>query len=195
MCLYFVRHGMTSQDAPDKNMISGWNGVPLNAEGRVNAAHAAAYLKDRGITNILASDTLRAQQTARILSQRLDVPMVLTEKLRSWNMGALQGMLVETAKPFLEFFQKNPSVRVPQGEKFEQFYRRFKGAFESLVAYSRKFPNAAPVVVTHSQCLDLIPWFLRDIEPGRPLESLGSKPGDIFKLVTEGDLQLRKVRI
>jgi broad specificity phosphatase PhoE len=185
---------MTAQDAPDRNMISGWNGVPLNAEGRVNAAHAAAYLKDRGITNILASDTLRAQQTARILSQRLDVPAVLTEKLRSWNMGALQGMLVETARPFLKFFQENPDVRVPQGEKFQQFYSRFKGVFENLVAYSRKFPNAEAVVVTHSQCLDLIPWFLRDQETGKVLESLGTKPGDILKLVTTGELQLRKVR-
>jgi broad specificity phosphatase PhoE len=185
---------MTAQDAPDRNMISGWNGVSLNAEGRLNAAHAASYLKDKGITNILASDTPRAQQTARIIGQRLDLPVAESERLRSWNMGALQGMLVETAKPFLKFFEENPDVRVPQGEKFQQFYNRFRAAFNSLVAYSRRFPEASPLVVTHSQALDLIPWFLKGQEPGRALESLHTKPGDVLKLVTEGDLQLRKLR-
>lgn len=186
---------MTAQDAPDKNKISGWNGVPLNAEGRINAAHAAAFLKSKGITNILASDTLRAHQTAKILGDRLDLPIVESERLRSWNMGALQGMLVESAQPFLKFFQEHPTVRVPQGEKFEQFYNRFKAAFNALVGYNRRFPMAVPAVVTHSQGLDLIPWFLNDIEPGRELQSLGSHPGDIFKLVTEGnDLQFRKLR-
>lgn len=186
---------MTSQDAPDSNKISGWNAVPLNAEGRVNAARAAAFLKSKGITNILASDTLRAHQTAAILGDRLGLPVVESERLRSWNMGAMQGLLVETAKPFLKFFQEHPDVRVPQGEKFEQFYNRFKAAFNALVSYNRRFPEAAPAVVTHSQGLDLIPWFIKDQEVGRVLESLGSRPGDVFKLVTEGDLQFRKLRL
>jgi broad specificity phosphatase PhoE len=195
MCIYFVRHGMTAEDLPDRNKISGWNSVPLNTEGRVLAAKAAVYLKDHGITNILASDTLRAQQTAKIIGQRLDLPVVLSERLRSWNMGAMQGLLVETAKPFLKFFQEHPDVTVPQGEKFGQFYRRFRAAFNALVSYSRRFPQSEPAVVTHSQGLDLIPWFIADKEPGQVLESLGSHPGDIFKLVTEGDLQFRKVRV
>lgn len=197
MCLYFVRHGSTNQDTPDNDRVSGWNDVPLNAEGRINAARAARRLKELGVTSLTSSDTVRARQTAEIASKHLGIPVVESEKLRSWNMGSLQGMLHETANPFLAFFEKNPDVKVPNGEKFQTFYSRFKGAFNSLVAYSRKFPEARPAVFTHSQDLDLIQWFIKGIEPGRELEfGDGIKPGGILEVKVDGDkIVCRKLRI
>jgi broad specificity phosphatase PhoE len=112
-------------------------------------------------------------------------------------MGALQGMLHETARPFLNFFEENPDVKVPQGEKFRTFYNRFKGAFDSLVSYSRKFPDAKPAVFTHSQDLALIEWFLEGKEPGGILKVPDKMaPGSIFEVNVEGDkITMRKVKV
>lgn len=163
----------------------------------MNAARAARRLKSLGITSITSSDTVRALQTAKIVSKELGIPIVETERLRSWNMGNLQGMDHKCADPFLEFFEKNPDVRVPGGEAFRTFYNRFKGTFYHFVAYVKKFPNAAPLVVTHSQDLDLIQWFIRGIEPGRELEfGNGIQPGGILEVRVDGsDITVRKLKV
>lgn len=182
---------------PDNDLVSGWGDVPLNAEGRVNAAVAARRLKELGITSITSSDTKRALQTATIISKYLGIPVVQSERLRSWNMGALQGMEHEVADPFLEFFEKNPDVKVPGGERFRTFYNRFKGVFDYFVGYVRKFPNAVPLVATHSQDLDLIQWFLKKIEPGQELEfGNGIQPGGILEVRVDGEkITTRKLRV
>lgn len=198
MCeFYLVRHGLTNDDLPSHNVVSGWLEVPLNSQGRVNARKAARVLKSRGVTSITSSDTRRALQTAEIISGELKLPVIESEKLRSWNMGALQGVDHKVAEPFLTFFQENPEIAPPKGEKFWQFYRRFKGVWDATVAYVKKFPNARPLLVTHSQDLDIVEWFLNDIEPGNALEFGGGiPPGGILQATISdaGEITIRKVR-
>ena len=113
-------------------------------------------------------------------------------------MGALQGLDADVARPFLTFFQENPDVRPPEGEKFRQFYNRFRGVWQSTLAYVRKFPNARPLLVTHSQDLDIIEWFLEDLELGRALEFGGGiKPGGILeaRIANDGEVSIRKLRL
>lgn len=197
MCIYFVRHGLTNEDLPDNDLVSGWKEIPINAEGRVNARHAAHILRGKGITSITSSDTKRAAMTAKIISNELGIPVVETERLRSWNMGSLQGMEHDVADPFLTFFEKNPDVKVPDGEKFRTFFNRFKWVFDNFVRYIEKFPNAVPLVVTHSQNLDLIPWIIDGVEPGKKLEfGKGIKPGGILEvgMQKDGKVYVRKLR-
>lgn len=197
MCIYFLRHGQTNEDLPDNDLVSGWNSVPINAQGRINAKHAAYILKSKGITSITSSDTTRALQTAKIVGKELGLPIVESERLRSWNMGALQGLDHKVADGFLAFFEKNPDIKVPEGERFRTFYNRFKTVFDYFVGYIKKFPNAVPLVVTHSQDLDLIQWFLKGVEPGRELEfGNGIKPGGILEVrVENSEIKMRKLKI
>lgn len=194
---YCVRHGMTVDDLPGSEKVTGWLEVPLNADGRVNARKAAVLLKAKGITSIVASDIKRTMQTAEIIGAELKLPVIKSEKLRSWNMGAMQGMLAETAKPFLTFFQKKPNATPPEGEKFQSFYSRFKNAWDSTITYVRKFPNAKPLLITHSQNLDIAPWFIKGIEPGRSLEfGEGVPPGAVLEVTVEGEkISIRKLRV
>jgi broad specificity phosphatase PhoE len=198
MCsIYFVRHGLTNDDLPTNDRVTGWLDIDINAEGRANARRAAHILKSKGITSITSSDSKRCCHTAEIIGRELSLPVIESDKLRSWNMGALQGMLHTTANPFMEFFEKNPDVTVPKGEPFRRFYNRFRAAFNGFVAYVRKFPNAVPLVCTHSQDLDMITWFIKGVEPGRELEfGNGIKPGGILEVNIEGDkITMRKLRL
>jgi broad specificity phosphatase PhoE len=196
MCIFFARHGMTRDDLPGQELVTGWLEVPLNAEGRMNAARAGRFLKSKGITSITSSDTKRALQTATIIGDTLGLPIIESERLRSWNMGALQGTDAEVAKPFLEFFQKNPDIKMPQGEAFRTFYNRFRGVYQATLSYVRKFPNAVPLLVTHSQDLDILPWFIKDIPPGRLLEfGEGISPGGVLEMRVEDKISLRKLKV
>jgi len=178
-------------------VVSGWLEVPLNAQGRINARKAAQLLRSKDITSITSSDTKRAIQTARIISTELHLPVIESDRLRSWNMGEMQGLEAKVAKPFLTYFQENPTCTPPKGEKFQAFYNRFKAVWAATVAYVRKFPNARPLLVTHSQNLDIVEWFLEDIEPGNALEFGGGiKPGGILeaRISDSGEITIRKLR-
>jgi 2,3-bisphosphoglycerate-dependent phosphoglycerate mutase len=195
---YLLRHGLTDDDTPGREKVTGWLDVPLNEQGRRNAARAGRFLKRKGITHIISSDLERTCQTAEIVSDITGLKVADSDKLRSWNMGAMQGVEVETAKPFLSFFEKKPSVRPPDGEPFQNFYNRFKGAFYATVSHVKKFPALKPLIVTHSQNMDIVDWFLKDIPPGRALEfGEGIPPGGIMevRIDDEGKISARKVRV
>ena len=195
---FLLRHGMTPDDEPSHEKVTGWLDVPLNKQGRVNAAKAGYFLKRKGTTHILSSDALRASQTADIVADITGLKVVVSDKLCSWNMGAMAGMDIEAAKPFLTYFQKNPDCKPPEGEKFDTFYNRFKGAFEGMVSYVRRFPASRPVLVTHSQAMDIVEWFLKGIEPGRTLEFGGDiPPGGIMEvnISDDGKISTRKLRV
>jgi len=194
---FLVRHGLTDDDLPGHDVVSGWLEVPLNSQGRINARRAARLLRTKDITSITSSDTKRALQTAHIISEELGLPVIESDKLRSWNMGEMQGMEASVAKPFLTYFQENPSCTPPKGEKFQTFYNRFKGVWVATVAHVKKFPNAHPLLITHSQDLDIVNWFLRDIEPGKALEfGEGIKPGGVLeaRVADSGEITVRKLR-
>jgi uncharacterized phosphatase len=195
---FLLRHGLTADDMPGREKVTGWLEVGLNQAGRKNAQRAAQFLKNKNITSITTSDLKRAEQTAEIVGRELGLPLIRSEKLRSWNMGAIQGMLATAAKPFLTFFQENPEVTPPKAEKFDRFYHRFKGVWIATCAYVKKFPNAHPLLVTHSQDLDIIEWFLDDIEPGQALEfGQGIAPCGVLevRINDEGEISLRKLKV
>jgi broad specificity phosphatase PhoE len=194
---YCVRHGLTNDDLPEREKVTGWLDVPLNSQGKTNALRAGKYLRSKGITSITSSDSKRTTQTAKIISDIIHVPVVETDRFRSWNMGALQGVDINVAKPFLSFFEKNPDIKVPEGQKFMEFYNRVKSSFQAMISYCNKFPNARPLIVTHSQNLDILEWIEKDIEPGRTVEFGGGiAPGGIIEVHVEGsEIKIRKLRI
>jgi broad specificity phosphatase PhoE len=195
--IYWYRHGQTNEDLETNDLVSGWNDIPINATGRLNASRCARRLKDLGITSLTSSDTRRALMTSTIIGEYVGLPIVTTERLRSWNMGSLQGMDHDVADGFLEYFEKNPDIKIPNGESFRTFYNRFRTAFNAVVGYVRKFPNARPALGTHSQDLDLIPWFIKGIEPGRSLEfGKGIEPGGILEVRVDGPkISMRKLKV
>lgn len=194
---FLLRHGLTNDDLPGREKVTGWLDVPLNSQGRLNALKSGRFLERKGITHIVASDLTRAAQTADIIAKVTGLAVVPSDKLVSWNMGAMAGMDVEAAKPFLTFFQKKFTCRPPEGEAFLTFYNRFKGAFYAMVAYVRRFPNSRPLMVTHSQAMDVARWFVKDIQPGKALEFGGDvPPGGVMEItVTDEGISLRQLRI
>lgn len=75
MRFYFVRHGETILNA--EHIRQGREGA-LSEKGRDQAERAGAYLKRFPITRIIASDYPRAQETAHIINQHLEVPITFS---------------------------------------------------------------------------------------------------------------------
>jgi broad specificity phosphatase PhoE len=86
---WFLRHGETDWNA--QNLSQGNVDIPLNPTGIAQAHLAAARLRHRGITSIVASPLSRAQDTARITGDLLGLPVTLEDGLREVSFGVNEG--------------------------------------------------------------------------------------------------------
>ena len=94
MTIFLARHGET-----EWNRIGRWQGktdIPLSEVGRSQARTLADRLRDRGITEIHASDLSRARETAEIVAAALGVTRLgLDPRLRERGFGCFEGLTRE----------------------------------------------------------------------------------------------------
>jgi broad specificity phosphatase PhoE len=90
MTLYFVRHGESTWNVAKR--IQGQTASPeLTARGIVQAEAAAEELAGAGVRRIVASDLLRARQTAEVIAARLGLEIEWSPLLRERHWGVFQG--------------------------------------------------------------------------------------------------------
>ena len=85
-----VRHGETAWNANGR-----WQGqahVPLNDEGRRQAALLAARLAGDRVDLIVTSDLVRASETAHVVARTVGAAVVLDARLRELDIGEWQGL-------------------------------------------------------------------------------------------------------
>ena len=91
--LLIVRHGETSWNAEGR--IQGHSDTVLSEHGVRQARAAANRLADTAIDAAYSSDLVRAAETARIVLEGHDTPVVLTDQLRERYYGVFEGLTVE----------------------------------------------------------------------------------------------------
>jgi len=85
--LYIMRHGETDWNLADK--LQGQEDIPLNVNGRRQAAIAVARVIPLGIIRIISSDLSRAKETAEIIAKQLNLTVEYDSRLREWNFGTM----------------------------------------------------------------------------------------------------------
>ncbi|HEX4224067.1 MAG TPA: histidine phosphatase family protein, partial [Pseudonocardiaceae bacterium] len=98
--LFLVRHGQSTWNAEGRCQGQSSDAGGLSAQGRAQALATAEELAKKLATErepraeaILASDLLRARQTAQIIAEVLDLPVQLDAGLREQSLGQLEGQL------------------------------------------------------------------------------------------------------
>ena len=143
MKLYFVRHG--ESEANIQHVISNY-GSPfgLTERGRQQVQALAGRLKDLPITTMYSSPVLRAMDTADILYGSLDLPYRVTEALREYNCGVLEGKSDEESwrlhRQYYEDWtlRQDYSNRPEGGESFVDIQNRFVPFIESMKSNSEE---------------------------------------------------------
>ncbi|MBI1215382.1 MAG: hypothetical protein GC185_06145 [Alphaproteobacteria bacterium] len=90
---YFVRHGET--DWNKQGLIQGRTDIPLNDTGRAQARRAIETIAGLPIDLIVSSDLARAHETALILNEKLQRPMLIDPAVRERNYGVFEGKNVQ----------------------------------------------------------------------------------------------------
>lgn len=139
MRIYFVRHGESQanllREISNRGLRHG-----LTPRGREQAVALAQRLQTHAITRIYSSPILRAIETSVILAHRLDVEYEISDALREYDCGILEGRADEEAwQRWQALFDawtvhRHWEQRIEGGESFNDIRARFEPFIEGLVA-------------------------------------------------------------
>lgn len=142
------RHGQTDWNI--QNRFQGHSDIPLNEVGLEQARRAAPLLSALKPTRIIASDLIRAVQTAQALSDLTHIPIAIDSGLRETNGGKWEGKTgaQNREEDFDRFVNWLDGDDQPAGETGE---RRSEIATRAVNAIERAIDNSIQtlVVVTH----------------------------------------------
>ena len=144
MLLFLVRHGVTQHNTD--RIFMGHDPVPLSPTGREQIRRLAERLDASPPTRIVASDILRAHESAEIIAQRLHLPIETSAELREVDVGEAKGFsYADAAERWPHVFVPDGQGRFPRGESFADVADR-------ATAYQRSAVVNDPgrvLVVTH----------------------------------------------
>jgi phosphoserine phosphatase len=135
-----IRPGSTDYDVQGR--IAGNLDIPLNEQGREQAASAIEFLKDRSLTALYCSAGRSAIEMAELIGSAIKLKPKTLERLENLNHGLWQGMLIEDVKrkqpKVYKQWQEHPeNVCPPEGEMLGQVTERVDAVLDKLLRKHR----------------------------------------------------------
>ena len=164
--LHLVRHA--AHGLLGRVLAGRMPGVPLNAEGVVQAAALADALAARPIRAVLSSPLQRAHDTAAPIAARHGLPVLTEAGLDELDFGAWTGKTFDTlaADPAWDAWNRCRSLApAPGGETMVAAQAR---ALAAVTRVRQAVPDGEAVLVGHSDVLKAVLAYLL----GTPLDLL-----------------------
>jgi broad specificity phosphatase PhoE len=147
--LVIVRHGRTAWNAA--GLYQGHTDIPLDETGRRQAAALGRALAGSAFTIAVASDLVRARETAEIVLGTRAEMLECDARWREMRFGAWEGLTREQilARAPAAGAASVPRLMTPEGgETFAELKRRIGAALEAIV---RRAPaGSRALVATHA---------------------------------------------
>ena len=184
--IYFIRHGQTDWNI--NRCIQGTTDVPLNAVGRAQARALCPEMQALKLDKIITSDLKRAWETAEILNQEIQVPIITDNRLREIHFGQWEGRSVSDLSDSVwhQFFRHPEQVG---SEPLTEAFERIKSFFDTT-DLSRN-----TLIVTHSGALRIIAYYLNypdakifDFERYVPYARLSFRNTSLLSVNKDGQL-------
>ncbi len=121
-----MRHGKTEWNKLHK--LQGQTDISLNEEGREMAKEAAKMYRDVNIDVCFCSPLIRAKETAELVLEGRDVPVIYDDRLKEMNFGVAEGTenSFDTPELPINVFFWDPANYKPveNAESMEQLWER-----------------------------------------------------------------------
>lgn len=156
MKIYFVRHGETDWNKERK--IQGQVDIPLNEFGRHLARETANGLRDVPFDVCFTSPLGRARETAQIILQGRDVPILEDKRILEMNFGVLEGKCCskegwDVPDSFQMFFDDPVHYQAPEGGEDFQAVRKRTGDFLNWLFAQEQYRDSTVLVTTHGAAM------------------------------------------
>jgi broad specificity phosphatase PhoE len=145
--IYILRHGQSSVNVERRLTCHQYEG-DLTTLGREQAAKAGQWLADKEINKILHSPFHRAEQTATLIGEMLDITPMIDADLCEMDCGDLQGRADDEAWEFFHSIycrwkQREWEAQYPGGETYRQAFDRYVRCLSGIA------PDENALLVTH----------------------------------------------
>ncbi|WP_315080318.1 histidine phosphatase family protein [uncultured Clostridium sp.] len=163
--LFLTRHGETEWNIAGR--LQGSKDSPLTERGLNQAKSLRDRLKNEKIDIIYASPIKRALDTAKIISEPNNTPIVTCDELKEIRFGEYEGKYIKDLPQmgehnFLEeMFSGNHEVKGTDGETLLDVKNR---TFKKLESILEKENNKNILIVTHGMTLKVIMSYFTEFE-------------------------------
>ncbi|UCE10514.1 MAG: histidine phosphatase family protein [Candidatus Thorarchaeota archaeon] len=159
--LVLVRHGEAEHLV--KGIVGGWTDLPLTDRGRRQTEITGTRLMElfeSRIQKIYASDLIRASEAAKIIQEKLDVPLIIDSHLRELNQGVAKNMTHEEAAK-VAIPMSEPSVDwtpYPEAESWRMLQERVAEVMSEL---EQKEEDVVLIVGHGNTNAVIVEWWLQ----------------------------------
>ena len=186
MYIFFTRHGQTNWNLESR--IQGQKDIELNDAGRKQAESVRDIVKGEKYDLIICSTLKRARETAEIINQALNIPIVEDARLKERSFGKSEGHTkaeiheIEKEHPEItDIWNYKRNVGYNGIEPFKDFAKR---VYDFLDEITKKYHDKRILIVSHGGVFVPIYFYANKI----PLEAVTSlegtpklKNGDVYK--------------
>lgn len=164
--LLLIRHGQTTYNATGR--MQGHLDTELSEIGLSQARAAADLLVDKQITAIVASDLIRARDTAAVIGEKLGIKVDVDKRLRETHLGDWQGMTsaeVDEQYPGARaIWRHDPTWAPPQGESRVDVATRARPVIDELMRAHPEWDEGAVLVVAHGGAISALTCHLLGLQ-------------------------------
>lgn len=176
MKIYYVRHGQTDWNLA-KKMQGGQTEKPLNETGIEQAKETRKELENVKYDIIICSPMHRAEQTAEIINQDRNVPIIVDERIRERKLGELEGHDI-TEEMENKIWDYELNYQIPSGENLHDFEKRILDFFEDI---KQKYADKTVLIVAHGGVAKVIKAHLYGMPESKNLSEIKMKNCEIIE--------------
>lgn len=144
MKIFFVRHGQTDWNI--KNRLQGASNIPLNSTGIEQAHILANKLQSTHFDYIISSPLNRALDTANIINQNRNIPLITNSSLLERSFGCLEGIKGDEYDKNL-FWDYFKNYKYNDVEPVQDFFYRIHHCLDTLI---KKYQEKTLLIVSHN---------------------------------------------
>lgn len=167
--IIFMRHGQAYNNV-EKLLVGRHLESHLTDIGRIQVRKSSEYLKDIDIHKIYTSPVIRTIETSEIVSNNLNIPFEIDERLFEIELGKLVGkyydeLISSHGDLFSKFYSDNDeenSLKEFEVESFGSVRARVKDLLQDIV---KKHKNENVLLVTHLDPIKAAISIIMNIKP------------------------------
>lgn len=141
--IYITRHGQTDWNV-QKKVMGKWD-EPLNNTGINQAYETKNYLYNKDIDLIICSPLLRAKQTAEIINEDRNLPIIYDDRIAERDFGEFEGMQTSNFD-FNSYWNYYKNEQYRQAENIQVFFDRIYNFLNDIV---KKYSDKNVLIVAH----------------------------------------------
>lgn len=176
MKIYYVRHGQTDLNLA-KKMQGGGTEKELNETGVSQAYNTKKELENVKYDLVICSPMKRAKQTAEIINEGRDIPIITDERIRERKLGDYEGRDV-TEEMENNIWDYKLNYNIPNGENLHDFENRINEFFDDI---KEKYHDKTILIVAHGGIAKVIKSHLYGMPESQNLAEISMNNCEIIE--------------